>query len=71
VFSNFSITGNDSPFSDDFTTDAALNTGLWKILAANTTMLVYFYEAGTWTLTGADISNNNIISNTSSSISVQ
>jgi hypothetical protein len=40
VFSNFSISGNDYPFSDDFTNDTVLNTSLWEILAANTNGVV-------------------------------
>ncbi|HXR46450.1 MAG TPA: hypothetical protein VN784_03335 [Candidatus Limnocylindrales bacterium] len=33
VYNWFSITGNDSPFTDIFTNDSQLNTNYWKVLA--------------------------------------
>ncbi len=33
VYNSFSITGNDSPFTDIFTNDSQLNTNYWKVLA--------------------------------------
>ena len=33
MYNWFSITGNDSPFTDIFTNDSQLNTNYWKVLA--------------------------------------
>jgi hypothetical protein len=33
VYNSFSITGNNSPFTDIFTNDSQLNTNYWKVLA--------------------------------------
>jgi len=35
VISGFGVTGNSVPFSDNFTTDAQLNTNLWRVLAGD------------------------------------
>jgi hypothetical protein len=33
VISGFGVTGNATPFSDDFTSDTTLNTNIWRVLA--------------------------------------
>ena len=35
VISGFGVTGNATPFSDDFTTDTQLNTNIWRVLAGD------------------------------------
>jgi hypothetical protein len=40
VYSNFTVTGNASPFSDNFTTDTVLNSNLWFVLASDTNGVV-------------------------------
>jgi hypothetical protein len=35
VISGFGVTGNATPFSDDFTTDTTLNTNIWRVLSGD------------------------------------
>ena len=37
VFSDFKITGNTSPFDDNFLTDSVLNTNIWRPIMTSTT----------------------------------
>jgi hypothetical protein len=40
VYSNFSVTGNASPFTDNFLTDTGIETNIWKNLSNDTNGLV-------------------------------
>jgi hypothetical protein len=54
VITNFSLTGAESPFSDNFVADGSLNTGLWELSSSDANG-IQFVPAGTnywisWTI---------------------